>query len=89
MKYNIKTQITINYLDRISSGNAWRCRDASIGESKSNLAPPSPIIAMKMEVLRGRPGGLRCLYFIQGHPPAPRPADTTIKWVERTCGAGR
>jgi hypothetical protein len=89
LKYNIKTQITINYLDRISSGNAWRCRDASIGESKSNLAPPSPIIAMKMEVLRGRPGGLRCLYLIRGPLSTPKTTDTTIKWAERTCGAGR
>ena len=79
MNHNIKKQTTINYLDRISSGNAWRCRDASIGEWKSNLALPSSIFAIKMEAHRGWPGGLRLPYLVQGPPPTPRTIDTTIK----------
>ena len=35
-----------------------------------------------------RLGGLRGSYLIREHPPTPMTTDTTIKWVNGTCGAG-
>ena len=74
---------------RIRWRNARSDRDVSIGEWKSNLAPPSSILAIKMEERWGWSGGLRCLFFILGSPPAPKTTDTTINQHKRTCGAGR
>ena len=71
-------ETTINWTVPIRYGDAWHGRDASIGEWKSMYTSSSSIIAIKMEVRRGYPGGLRHPYLIRGHLPTPKTTDTPI-----------
>ena len=64
---NNKTKTRINYLGRIRLDNAWCKRNASMVEWRCKSAPPSLIIAIKMEVRRGWAGALDGDTSSKGH----------------------